>query len=137
MNHVGHRMTVMKGLQHILHVGVEIFSHHLRDGALVLPGGDEVDFVLSWVVYNFVQPDDVRMLQSFQDFQLFEDTVVSIFALSCFFLFENCFVHFFERILYLCVFVGTEIYYSKATFAEDFFNYILINLFLTKFELAR
>lgn len=58
--------------------------------------GHQKDIVLVWVIDNFIQPDDIGMLQPLKNLKFFNDVIVSCLSHSLALLFEIAFTHLFD-----------------------------------------
>jgi hypothetical protein len=68
MNHLGDAVTVIQSLKHVYEVGLHVLADLVGQGAPRIPLRHQIDLVLILVVDHLVQPKDVRMLESFQNF---------------------------------------------------------------------
>ena len=77
-----------------------------------------------------MKPNDVRVLQAFENLDLFKDTIICILVLANFLLLENDLIHLFKRIFDFSVLVIAEMNNSEGASTKLLLNNVLINHFL-------
>lgn len=83
-----------------------------------------------------MKPNDIGVLQAFENLDLFEDTIVSIIILANFFLLENDLTHFLKSVLDLSVLVKAKIDNCVRSSSKFLLNDVLVNHFSAFFRLA-
>jgi hypothetical protein len=105
MDYLGDNMAIVQSFEHIDKVEAHILAYHGGNTSFFLPLCHQIDLVFFGIVDDLVQPNDVRVLQALEHFELRNDAVEGVLAFACPFLHQEGFVHFFDRILVIRFFV--------------------------------
>ena len=94
----------------------------------------EVDVVFLGVIYYFMKPNYIGVLQCFKNFELFLNLVVGTVTSTIWHSTEVLFAHLFNCVNVLSLCVLALVYCGKLAFSKSPYNFILINNFLFIFE---
>ena len=87
----------------------------------------DVEAVLVGIIDDFVQPDDVWVLQALEDFQLLDYAVVGRLCLPLQLLLQHALAHLLDRVRELGLCIDTELDCGKRAFTEGLDDSVLVD----------
>ena len=91
-------------------------------------------FILRFIINYLMQPYNIWMFKSLQNFHFFKYWLVCIFAISHYFSFQKFLIHLLNCILNTCYCIHAKLDFTKTSFSNCFNYFIIINKYFFSFS---